>query len=239
MTVGRGRLPTLCTGRPDADSAVRRSNSDQIPRLSSQMVATSPSSPAAPSLVNRSDESRILRRLLQEVQEGQSQSLVLSGDPGVGKTALLQFAVGIATGFRLVRATGVESEMELPFAGLHQFCTPLLNRLDSIPAPQNEALRTAFGLLAGKQPDRFLVGLGTLSLLSETAEEQPLLCVIDDAHWMDHASIQSLAFAARRLLAEHIGFLFVTRDRMDVLSGCARCMLERCTSRTRVRCWHR
>jgi len=183
------------------------------------MVATPPSSLAAPSLVNRSDESRILRRLLQDVQDGQSQSLVLSGDPGVGKTALLQFAVGIATGFRLMRATGVESEMELPFAGLHQFCTPLLNRLDSIPAPQKGALRTAFGLLAGKPPDRFLVGLGILSLLSEIAEEQPLLCVIDDAQWMDQASIQCLAFAARRLLAEHVGFLFVTRDRTDVLSG--------------------
>ena len=172
-----------------------------------------------PTLVGRSEESDALRGLLQAVRDGQSESLVLRGDPGVGKTALLDYAAGEASDFRLNRATGIESEMELPFAGLHQICAPLLEGLSSIPAPQQEALSTALGLAAGKPPDRFLLGLGVLSLLSEMAEQAPLLCIVDDAQWIDQASIQSLAFAARRLFAEQVGFLFVAREPLDALRG--------------------
>jgi DNA-binding CsgD family transcriptional regulator len=123
---------------------------------------------------------------------------VLSGDPGVGKTALIESAVSSASGFRVMRPVGVESEMERAFAVLQQLAAPLLDRLDRLPGPQRDALGVAFGLQAGNAPDRFLVGLAVLSLLATAAEQQPLLCVVDDAHWLDRASAQALAFVARR-----------------------------------------
>ena len=170
-------------------------------------------------LHDRRDERKALDRLLEAVRGGQSRVLVVWGEPGVGKTALLEYAIKSASGFRVVRAVGVESEMELAFAALQQLCAPLLDRLDRLPAPQRDALGVAFGLKAGDAPDRFLVGLAVLSLLSEAAEEQPLLCVVDDAQWLDRASAQTLVFVARRLLAESVALLLVTRESSEELRG--------------------
>jgi len=156
--------------------------------------------------------------LLADARAGQSAVLVLRGEPGIGKTALLGYAAERARGFRVVRAAGVESEMELPFAGLHQLCGPMLGGLGRLPLPQRDALGTAFGLSSGAQPDRFLVGLAVLSLLSDTAEERPLLCLIDDAQWLDRSSAQVLAFVARRLQAESVVLLFAERE-LDGLAG--------------------
>src|SRR4029453_12988849 len=139
--------------------------------------------------------------LLDGVRAGESRVLVVRGEPGVGKTALLDYLVERASGCRVAHAAGVESEMELVYAGLHQLLTPMLGRLEGLPTPQANALRTAFGLSSGPAPDRFLVGLATLSLLSELAEEYPLVCLVDDAQWLDRASAQVLGFAARRLAA--------------------------------------
>jgi DNA-binding CsgD family transcriptional regulator len=138
--------------------------------------------------------------------------LVVRGEAGVGKTALLELVVASASGCRVARAAGVQSEMELPFAGLHQLCAPMLDRLEGLPGPQRDALGVAFGLRAGEAPDRFIVGLAVLSLFSEVAEEQPLLCVLDDVQWLDQASGQALAFVARRLLAESVALVFAVRE---------------------------
>ena len=137
---------------------------------------------------------------------------MVGGEPGVGKTALLEYVIESAPGFQVARAAGVESEMELPFAALHQLCAPMLDRLKRLPGPQRDALGVAFGLTAGAAPDRFLVALAALSLLSEAAGEQPLLVVIEDAQWLDRASAQALAFVARRLLAESVALVFATRE---------------------------
>jgi DNA-binding CsgD family transcriptional regulator len=147
--------------------------------------------------------------------------LVLRGEPGIGKTALLGYAAERAAGFQVARAAGVESEMELPFAGLHQLCWPMLEGLGRLPPPQRGALGTAFGLSSGAPPDRFLVGLAVLSLLSDTAEERPLLCLIDDAQWLDRSSAQTLAFVARRLQVESVVLLFAEREpgELDELAG--------------------
>ena len=136
---------------------------------------------------------------------------MLSGEAGVGKTALLDYLAGQAAGFRVARVMGVQSEMELAFAGVHQLCAPMLDHLDQLPVPQRDALRTAFGLSAGPAPERFLVGLAVLSLLAEVAGEQPLVCVVDDQQWLDRASAQVLAFVGRRLEAESVGLVFATR----------------------------
>jgi DNA-binding CsgD family transcriptional regulator len=137
---------------------------------------------------------------------------VVLGEPGVGKTALLEYLAGQASDCHVARVGGDESEMELAFSGLHGLCAPMLDRLDRIPAPQHEALATAFALRAGEPPDRFIVGLAVLSLLAEVAEEQPLLCLVDDAQWLDQVSALTLAFVARRLFAERVGIVFATRD---------------------------
>ncbi|MEA2315285.1 MAG: hypothetical protein QOI03_1977, partial [Solirubrobacteraceae bacterium] len=141
-------------------------------------------------------------------------------------TALLESAIGSAPGFRVARAVGVESEMELAFAALQQLCAPLLDRLDRLPAPQRDALAVAFGLRAGDAPDRFLVGLAVLSLLAEVAEQQPFLCVVDDAQWLDRASAQALVFVARRLLAESVALVLVTREPGDELEGFQELLVE-------------
>ena len=150
----------------------------------------------AEGLQGRREEREALERLLGAVRSGQSRVLVVSGEAGVGKTALLESVIGSASGFRVVRAAGVESEMELAFAALQQLCAPMLDRLEGLPAPQQDALAVAFGLRAGDAPDRFLVGLAVLSLLAEAAEEGPLVCIVDDAQWLDRASAQSLVFGA-------------------------------------------
>jgi hypothetical protein len=171
-------------------------------------------------LLGRSDECQTLERLISGARSGESQVLVLRGEAGVGKTALLEYVVERASGFRVARAAGVEAEVELAFAGLHQLCAPLLDRLEQLPGPQREALATAFGQSAGPAPDRFLVGLAVLSLLAAGTEEQPLLCVVDDAQWLDVVSAQTLAFVARRLLAEPVALVFSVRDGVaDELAG--------------------
>jgi AAA ATPase domain len=155
-------------------------------------------------LLNRNAERAALDNLLEAVRAGRSGVLVLRGEPGVGKTALLDYATESAAGLRIARLSEVESEMELAFAALHQLCAPMLDELDRLPGPQRTALGVAFGLRDGDAPDRFLVGLAVLSLLSAVAEQQPLLCVIDDAQWLDRASSQVLASVPRRLLAEPV-----------------------------------
>jgi DNA-binding CsgD family transcriptional regulator len=167
-------------------------------------------------LMGREAECAVLERLLEAVRGGESRVLVLRGEPGVGKSALLEYLISNASGFRVERAAGVEYEMELAYAGLHQLCAPVLELRERLPDPQCEALATAFGLKAEAPPDRFVVGLAVLGLLAEVAEERPLLCVIDDAQWLDAASSLSLAFAARRLLAEPIGLVFAVREPSDV-----------------------
>src|SRR4051812_34477502 len=177
-------------------------------------------------LHGRRVEREVLDRLLEAVRGGQSRVLVVSGEPGVGKTALLHSAIESASGFRVAPAVGVESEMELAFAAVQQLCAPLLDRLDRLPAPQQEALGVAFGQRAGNAPDRFLVGLAVLSLFSEVAAEQPLACVVDDAQWLDLASAQALVFVARRLLAESVALLLATREPSEALEGLPRLALE-------------
>jgi DNA-binding CsgD family transcriptional regulator len=173
----------------------------------------------AEALQDRREERGVLGRLLAAVRGGESRVLVVSGEAGVGKTALLEAVIGSASGFRVMRAVGVESEMELAFAALQQLCAPMLDRLDRLPAPQRDALGVAFGLRAGDAPDRFLVGLAVLSLLSEAAEERPLVCLVDDAQWLDLASTQVLAFVARRLLAESVALVLATREPSEELTG--------------------
>src|SRR5689334_20148900 len=170
-------------------------------------------------LAGRRHERDVLDRLTDAVGAGESRALVLRGEPGVGKTALLEYVVEQASGFRVVRAAGVQSEMELAFAGLHQLLASMLDRLDGLPAPQSDALRTAFGLASGRPPDRFFLGLAVLSLLSDVAEEQPLLCVVDDEQWLDRGSADVLAFVGRRLGAESVGLIFAARAVSDELDG--------------------
>jgi len=168
-------------------------------------------------MVGRSDERRLLDELLDAVRAHTSRTLVIVGEPGVGKTALLAYAEGAASDFRVRHAVGVESEMELAFAALHQLCAPMLGRLERVPEPQREALAIALGLSTGAAPDRFLLGLAVLGLLSEAAADQPLLCIVDDAQWVDQASAQTLAFVARRVSAESVGILFATRHPSEEL----------------------
>jgi DNA-binding CsgD family transcriptional regulator len=159
-------------------------------------------------LRGRRTERRQLDELIDTVRYGESRALVVCGETGIGKSALLEYLVENASGCRVIRVAGVQAEAELAFAGLHQLCSPVLDRLDGLPAPRGAALSTAFGLRAGPAPDRFLLGLAVLSLLAEAADERPLVCVIDDAQWLDHASVQALAFVARRLAAESVALVF-------------------------------
>ena len=170
-------------------------------------------------LLNRHAERAALGRLLEAARAGHSAVLVVRGAPGIGKTALLEDAIEAAAGFRVARTVGVESEMELAFAALHQLCAPMLDRMDKLPDPQRDALGVALGLRAGGTPDRFLVGLAALSLLSEAAVARPLLCVIDDAQWLDKVSSQVLGFMARRLLAEPVALVVAAREPGDEFSG--------------------
>ena len=170
-------------------------------------------------LVDREHERDTLDRLVASIRAGESRALVVSGDAGVGKTALLDYLAGNASGCRVVRTVGYQSEMELAFAALHQLCVPLLEGLTRLPAPQRDALRIAFGLGPGPTPDRFLVGLAVLNLLSDAAEPQPLLCVVDDEQWLDRESAQVLGFVARRLVAESVGMVFAARVPSTDIAG--------------------
>src|SRR4051812_39193352 len=184
---------------------------------------------SGPVLRGRTSECARLDELLSAVRRGESGALVLRGDAGMGKTALLDYAARLCEGCRLLRAGGVESEMELPFAALQQLCMPLLDGLESLPAPQRDAVRTAFGLMPGPRPDRFLVGLAVLTLLSDVAERQPLICIVDDAQWLDRCSSQVLSFVARRLQAESVVVLFAERDQDEPseLAGLPELVLQR------------
>ena len=176
------------------------------------MEATLSASGRHAPLRDRAGECAVLDALIEDLRRGKSRSLVLRGEAGIGKTALLEYLVDSASGVTVARAVGVESEMELAYASLHQLCAPLLGRLPGLPAPQCDALETVFGLRAGAGPDRFLVGLGTLGLLSDVGHERPVLCVVDDAQWLDQASALTLAFVARRLRADPVGMVFAARE---------------------------
>ena len=162
-------------------------------------------------LFGRTAELEILGRLIANVRRGRSAVLVVRGEPGIGKTELLRHLIAEVPGFGVTRVAGVESEMELPYGGLHQLCAPMLGRLGSLAEPQRRALSVAFGLASGESPDRFLVALAALSLMAEAAQERPLLCIVDDAQWLDQASAQVLGFIARRLLAEPVALVFAVR----------------------------
>jgi DNA-binding CsgD family transcriptional regulator len=184
------------------------------------------SAPGGLVLRGRRDECAVLDALLDGARAGRSGVRVLVGEGGVGKTALFEYAIASGSDLRVLRAVGVESEMELAFAALHQLCMPLLDWLDRLPGPQRDALLITFGLRSGPAPDRFLVGLAVLSLLSEVADERPLVCVVDDAQWLDRASAQCVAFVARRLLAESVVMLFAARERSDLLTGLPELVVE-------------
>src|SRR5262245_15697203 len=172
-------------------------------------------------LVGRRDECDALDALLADALGGRSRVLVLRGDAGIGKSALLRYLSDRASGRHVATAVGVESEMELPFSSVHQLCAPMLDHLDALPAPQRDALTTVFGLSSGPAPDRFLVALAVLTLFAEVAEHQPLLCVVDDAQWLDQSSAQILGFVARRLHAERIAVVCAARTGIgdDILAG--------------------
>jgi DNA-binding NarL/FixJ family response regulator len=170
-------------------------------------------------LLGREREREVLDRLLDGASAGRGGVLVMHGEPGVGKTAMLEYAVEAGADFRIARATGVEAEMELPFAAIQQLCSPFLGLRQRLPQPQHDALDVAFGLRTGPAADRFLVGLAVLGLLAEAAEGQALACVVDDAQWLDSASARTLAFVARRLVAERIALVFATRELGETFSG--------------------
>jgi DNA-binding CsgD family transcriptional regulator len=190
------------------------------------MATYSPSRVRPTELTGRSDECVVLDELIEALRAGESRALVVRGEPGVGKTALLDYVVEHASGCRIERTVGVQSEMELAFAALHQLCAPLLDRLERLPPPQREALLTAFGVSPGPAPDLFFVGLAVLTLLSDVAEEQPLICLVDDEQWLDRASAQVLAFVARRLGAEAVGLVFAARAPSEDLAGLPELVVE-------------
>ncbi len=168
-----------------------------------------------PAFLGRSAERDVLDRLLETARGGQSAVLLIRGEAGIGKTALVRYAARRAAGFRVAQIAGVEAEMELPFAGLHHLCAPMLAQLDALPDPQQNALRVSFGLASGDAPDRFLVALAALTLFAEVAGERPLLCLVDDAQWLDAATSQVLGFVARRLLAESVAIVLTVREPSD------------------------
>jgi DNA-binding CsgD family transcriptional regulator len=190
------------------------------------MAAHSPVRGRVTELIGRRRERQVLDGVIKAVRGGGSRALVVRGEPGVGKTALLDYLVEQAVDCRVARAAGVQSEMELAYAGMHQLLAPALDHLERLPVPQRDALRTAFGIAVGPAPDRFFVALAVLSLLSEVAEEEPLICLIDDEQWLDRASAQVLAFVARRLDADPVGLVFAARVRNDDVAGLQELVVE-------------
>src|SRR3954452_17096473 len=168
-----------------------------------------------PAFLGRAGERDVLDRVLETARGGQSAVLVIRGEAGIGKTALVRYAAREADGFRVAQIAGVESERELPFAGLHRLCAPMLAKLGALPDPQQSALRVSFGLSSSDTPDRFLVALAALTLFAEVAEERPLLCLVDDAQWLDAATSQVLGFVARRVPAESVAIVFTVRKPSD------------------------
>src|SRR6266849_1137765 len=224
--MSRRRLIGLCDGGRQAVSNV------QIRSETERVEAAGPG--RIPGILGhvlrgRTGECARLDELLAAARRGESDALVLRGEAGMGKTALLDYAAGQGERCTVVRAVGVESEMELPFASLHQLCLPLLEGLAQLPPSQGDALRTAFGLGSSVRPDVFLVGLAVLTLLSDTAEAQPVICLVDDAQWLDRCSAQVLSFVARRLQAESVVVLFAERDQDQPteLAGLPELVLQR------------
>ena len=194
---------------------VRPPDTRRRPHLTGLAAAMPAPAPArgAPErrLYGRHHEREVLDRLLAGVRAGRSEVLVVRGEAGAGKTALLEYLLACASGCQVARAAGVEPETELPFAGLHQLCAPFLDRLGRLPGPQRDALGTAFSLRDGNPPDRFVAGLAVLSLLCAVAGNQPLVCVVDDAQWLDRPSAQALGFAANHLAAAPVAMIFAMR----------------------------
>jgi DNA-binding CsgD family transcriptional regulator len=233
MTVGRhprtrslpGQVSVLlCRSEREAASGLSLANGreDQPPwirRNASAMTAGSRRLDRTTLLRGRSRELSVLGTLVDNIRAGQSKVLVVRGDLGIGKTALLDWLAGRAPGCRVVRAAGVQAEMELSFATLQQVCAQMMDHAEQLSAPQRGALRTAFGISAGPTPDRFLVGLAALALLSEEAGKRPLLCIVDDAQWLDRASAQALGFVARRLAAKPVALVFAARVPVEELAG--------------------
>jgi AAA ATPase domain len=182
-------------------------------------AAVSSSGEAARVVLGRRNEREILDRILNMARSGQGGTIVIHGEPGIGKSTLLNYAMDSGAGFQVLRAGGNEAENELPFAAAHQLCGPALANLEELPAPQREALDVAFGRVAGAAPDRLFVGLALLGLLSQLTSEGPVLCVIDDAQWLDRESARAFAIVARRLGSERIAFLFAARAVPDDLNG--------------------
>jgi DNA-binding CsgD family transcriptional regulator len=202
------------------DSLRRRTTSDPATKRMGQLgTADGPASSSPRSLVGRDAELETLAGLLATVRAGGSAGLVVRGEPGIGKSALLEQLIETATGLQVVRAVGVEGEVDLPYAALHQLCRPMADAISRLPQPQSDALQVAFGLSAGEAPDRYIVGLAALSLMSEAAVAQPVLCVVDDAQWLDPETTRALAFVARRLGADSVGLVFATREVVDELGG--------------------
>jgi DNA-binding CsgD family transcriptional regulator len=220
LAVGGGRERQGDGRRPEAPAAVRQeagppgelTSSERQGLRDVEPPVTSPASAPAAALVGRAAQCATVDRIVAEIRGGASRSLQLRGDPGIGKSVLLDYAAAAAAGFLVIRVTGIESEMEFAFAALQQACAPLLKHLDRIPAPQADALRVAFGLSHGDPPDRFLVGLGVLGLAAEEAAAQPLLFIVDDAQWIDQTSLQALAVMTRRLYGESVGVIFAGRS---------------------------
>jgi AAA ATPase-like protein len=177
-------------------------------------------------LLGRRSESEFLDELLVAAREGHGRALVVHGEPGIGKTALLEYAIAVAHDFRVLRTVGNVAEMGLPFAALNQLCSPGLETLNCLPEPQRDALGVALGLVAGAAPDRLLVGLALLSLLSQLTSEQPLLCVVDDTQWLDRESAQAFAFVARRLETERIALVFGARSAPSEVRGLPELLVE-------------
>jgi DNA-binding CsgD family transcriptional regulator len=182
-----------------------------------EAASQSPPTVRRAALIGRAAECAVLDDLVSAIRGGESGAMIMTGEAGIGKTALLQHLLDSAVDVTVIRAVGIESEMELAYASLHQVCAPLLDHLGRLPTPQRQALEIVFGLSAGEPPDRFLVGLAVLSLLSDAAEARPLVCVVDDAQWLDHESALTLAFAARRLLVDPVGFVFAAREPSEEL----------------------
>jgi AAA ATPase-like protein len=190
-----------------------------------------PPKPASPRgratrLIGRDAECSELDSLLEALRRGESRCVLIRGEAGVGKTALLEYLAGRAADCRVISVTAVQWEAELAFAALHQLCAPILDALEVLPVPQREALRITLGLHDGPVPDRFLVGLAVLSVLAEVAEDRPLVCVVDDTQWLDRASAQVLAFVARRLGVESVGLVFSARIPADELTGLPQLVIE-------------
>ena len=177
-------------------------------------------------LLGRSNECAVIDQLVRDICNGDARSLLLLGEAGIGKTALLNYLVDSATDVTVLQAVGVQSDIQLAYASLHQLCGPLLDRLDALPAPQREAMEIVFGRSAGAAPNRFLVGVGALNMLSQASDERTVLCVVDDAQWLDQASASTLAFVARRLLAERVGVVFAARETSEELQNLSTLAVE-------------